>query len=193
MRAYKMMAAAQTDELACCISNPIPSHISPFIPLLLSFALCFAFLSIMMSVCWILMRCCCAVCFLGWRSPEVISPGWQSVPISTMRLLTLATFRWVLKILIQCHFCSRELLCLVIVSLARVQLPFWWIAVGIDQSWNAMWQSNRYPCLSLVDSPALIIASFSWNVTLELVISSGELQYISLNYNHHALIIISHY
>lgn len=43
------------------------------------------------------MLLCCV--FLGWHSPEVTSPGWQSVLISTMRLLTLAMFRWASEIL----------------------------------------------------------------------------------------------
>lgn len=84
----------QTSQPAASLSLTHRPDIFLF-PLLL----CFAFLSIMVSLCWILMRCCCAVFFLGWRSLEVTSPGWQSVPISTMRLLTLATFRWVLQIL----------------------------------------------------------------------------------------------
>lgn len=53
-----------------------------------------------------LLRC---VFYPGWRSPEVTSPGWQSAPTSTMRMLTLATCRWVPSAFATLMFCGWEL------------------------------------------------------------------------------------
>lgn len=78
---------AQTHE---SVSNPVPTHRPPsFTPLFHSISA-----SVLNNDSMLL---CCV--FLGWRSPEVTSPGWQSVLISTMRLLTLAMFRWASEIL----------------------------------------------------------------------------------------------
>lgn len=86
-------------QRACWVSHPVPSHTGPH-RLFPSFAFLFSPSQSQCVEYWwgALVLSFFYHFFLGWRSPEVTSPSWQSVPISTMRLLTLAMYRWVLKI-----------------------------------------------------------------------------------------------
>lgn len=93
----------------------------------------------------------CMGFFLGLHSLEVISPGWQSVPISTMRLLILETFRWVLKVLWM-MLCFKWDLWLGFIN------P-WWYALVLKCNLAV----NPYPCLFLFDSlSSLFLLPHMW-------------------------------
>lgn len=83
---YKMTAAAQTHD---SVQLQASSHAQAQTFLLL----CPLGFHLHHVPCHTHVSVFCVCVFLGWHSPEVTSPDWQSVPTSTMKLLTLETFR----------------------------------------------------------------------------------------------------